>query len=289
VGHHYIPQRYLRQFEQSPGAGRVFQHLVGEWRGRSVAIVNAAQSKGFYTEEQERMLGTDIETPGSEAMEALLAGNRIDLEQRCAIGAYLATMQQRVPQSRRKSREQIPNLVRGWMQERRKEIAELAATEEIDPARVAEVLAAMRRVEEEAVTRQTGPIEAFVRDPRPFPLVTHAITCMWWRIFATNGPQFFVTTDNPLVDANGFGNTDSEFFFPLSPRRLLHGSWLMTGRQIPICRISQAGVRYINRVLILSATTAVYANMKCPWMTKFANITSHTPHVPYIELQPNLR
>ena len=66
-----------------------------------------------------------------------------------------------------------------------------------------------------------------IETPWPFARWLIAIYNMTWRILRSEGPSYFLTSDNPvhLFEAYGMGSEMSELCLPLCRDLLLHCSW----------------------------------------------------------------
>jgi uncharacterized protein DUF4238 len=128
LGRHYVPQRYLRNFEIPECPGFVWLHDKQSGKSRPAAIDKVAQSKGYYSDEVERALATDIEAPGNAVMAKLRQNDALSATERVQMTAYMATMLKRVPYRRRKALEMLPGVLSGTTERIRQELIEAAAT-----------------------------------------------------------------------------------------------------------------------------------------------------------------
>lgn len=96
----------------------------------------------------------------------------------------------------------------------------------------------------------------------------NAVASMTWRMAFTNGPQFFITSDNPafFFEAFGIGTPQSEVAFPLSPDLSLMGSRQGDPGAILLVEVKPKVVREVNRRMVASAERLVFCHEKQPWL-----------------------
>ncbi len=92
MGNHYIPQEYLRHFASPSDSDKVwvYDKLTGECK--LLPIKNVAQSKGFYTDADEKELNLKVEIPAHTPLRELRCVCEIDPEGRRAISRYIVHM-----------------------------------------------------------------------------------------------------------------------------------------------------------------------------------------------------
>lgn len=101
MGHHTVPQQYLRNFEDPKRPGFLWLHEKQGDSSRHAAIKNVVQSRGFYSQDMEKQLATDVELPANKVISKLIGGQRITLNERSDLAVYVGTMLRRVPYHRR--------------------------------------------------------------------------------------------------------------------------------------------------------------------------------------------
>ena len=72
MGHHYVPQRHLRNFQATEKPGFIWLHDKRGGVSKLVKIAQVAQAKGFYSKETEVLLGRAVEAPANQVIEKLL-------------------------------------------------------------------------------------------------------------------------------------------------------------------------------------------------------------------------
>ena len=91
MGHHYIPQRYLRNFRIDDCPKMIWLYDKQTGRCRKAAISKVAQEPGFYDTNTEAQLNTRIEIPANAVVgkisrrEAVTESERLDLSRYMAV------------------------------------------------------------------------------------------------------------------------------------------------------------------------------------------------------------
>jgi hypothetical protein len=265
MGHHYVPQRYLRNFEVKERPGFVWQYPKRGGEPRCVSIKKAAQSPGFYEPEMESFLDWGVERKGGDAIDKLLVGKPLDEQARQELAFHLAVMMKRTPAYRRWAREQFAELLPARMAEYREllKAGHLAFSGDVEKD-----LAEFDRLERLYELEPPSTVMDQVKDPTPTATIFGAILSMHWRLFVTSGPQLFITSDNPFffTKSCGLGNPDSEMFLPLSPTHMLHGARKDPVIGIPRFKMPQSIVRASNSRTAFFAEYFAYTHAPAPWL-----------------------
>lgn len=107
MGHHYVPQAYLRAFESTPDSGLIWMYDRRTGTGTEVPIKVIAQSPDYYEEQVERELSA-VEGPAHAALGRVLQDRTITPSDRETLAYCMAVLMYRVPRRRRKGEEMIP-------------------------------------------------------------------------------------------------------------------------------------------------------------------------------------
>ncbi len=99
MGHHFVPQFYLKGFQvpDRPGMIWVFARTGIASCG---SIKEVAQSSDFYDPDTEVDLARIVEAPANPVLAALREGGEIDEPERDSLVSYVATMIYRGPRKR---------------------------------------------------------------------------------------------------------------------------------------------------------------------------------------------
>src|SRR4051794_19577314 len=107
MGHHYVPQEYLRAFETPTTSGEVWAYDKTTDSAKPLPIKAVAQARDFYDVDVERQLSA-IEGPAHAVLQRLHSERRLLQEDRPTLAYYIAVMMYRGPRRRRKGEELIP-------------------------------------------------------------------------------------------------------------------------------------------------------------------------------------
>ena len=268
MGHHFVPQRYLRNFEDPSRPGYVWVHDRQGGAAKLASIAKVAQSRNFYSQATETILAQTVEQPANPVIQKLTAYKSISAVERFRLAYYIGVMMKRIPAHRRHASEMLPSVLGDVVSEIRSQFDALALEAGADP----EILR-RRGLELDAAERKyraNPPPEVLeqIREPWPSEDMVKLLFRMTWRILISNGPAYFVTTDNPAFyfRSLGMGQKTSELSLPLSTRFALHGSWQQAGPDLTFIRAEQALVKEVNRRMISEAERLVFYYQPADWL-----------------------
>jgi len=272
MGHHYVPQKYLRGFSDSKVSGMIWQHDKQTEKAIKVPIKVIAQQRDYYSQEMERDLNDLVEIPGNAAIENLCNGISLSPADRSNLSIYIATMMKRVPRHRIRAREGMPEVLDDVLSAIRVELQTSVGDANVDASLIKARLAELDEIE--AKYRAEIPAEVIketmnqFRNPTPTEEHVSLIHKMTWRVLTSTGPSYFLTCDNPAThfEAWGLGRRESEFAFPLCTTRLLHGCWQPLRAKRACVHISQKRVKSLNRRIACAATRFVYYHRDEKWL-----------------------
>jgi hypothetical protein len=268
VGQHFVPQRYLRNFEIPERPGFVWMHDNATGEARQVAIGQAAQSKNFYGDDAtQKMLNNEIERPANPVIAKLLRAEAITPEERWSLAYYVGSMMMRVPATRKKMFSEYPDKLAEYFNDIRAQASALNAAQPVPPERFAQFMRQLDDIERRFVVEPPGDVVEQMLSPLPFRNMVQAIDAMAWRILVSSGEQFFCTSENPVFfDATiGLATRESEVSFPLSTTHALHCSWQRASAPLLYVQVPQKKVREINRRTASIADRAFYFE-RAPWL-----------------------
>ena len=111
MGHHYVPQEYLRGFSHPSSLGALWQFDKKQQRFStdSASISKIAQERSFYSQNTESMLNELVEIPGNHVLRKLRSGNlSLTDAERLSLSVYIATLVKRVPDCRDRAKSMAP-------------------------------------------------------------------------------------------------------------------------------------------------------------------------------------
>lgn len=270
MGHHYVPQEYLKGFTD-PSAPIVlwqFDKKNKEFTKGPVAIKKIAQQRSYYDDDTESLLNAQVEIPGNRVLRQLRDDNyELTDSDRVALSIYIATMMKRVPHSRRRGERIAPTVLTNVTNELREQIRSAQADGLIDNVMAASHLTETDRVESQFALEPPPNIIKQIESPWPSEFMIGLIYSMTWRFVHATGSNYFVTTDNPafFFQCWGLGSDKSEIVFPVSHRLAIFGSRTpLNGNDQTITR--QQFVKEANRRIISDATRFVYCHRNENWI-----------------------
>jgi len=270
MGHHFVPQRYLRNFEDPSHRGYIWVHDRHGGEAQLAKIAKVAQSRNFYSQSTETILAETVERPANLVIQKLTTHHSITPAERVQLAYYVAVMMKRIPTHRRRSSEMLPEVLTDLVTEVRSYLNALADQAGADP----EILK-RRGVELDAVERkfqaQTPPnVLEQIREPWPSKQMVQLLFRMTWRVLISSGPAYFLTSDNPAFyfRSLGLARKESEISFPLSTHYSLHGSWQQADSGLAFVNAEQAMVKEINRRVVSEAERLVFYHQAADWLPK---------------------
>ena len=156
MGHHVVPQRYLKGFQAKERPLFIWMFDKEQNSAKLLPIKQVAQVPEFYANDVEAALNTEAEIPGNDVIDKLRRGEALEEIDRRHLTYYIATMITRVPAARARAATFIPTALDDVARATRKAIRDSAKSLAVDEAtmnaRMAEVEAVKRAVPETAAT-----------------------------------------------------------------------------------------------------------------------------------------
>lgn len=266
MGHHYVPQFYLRGFESD---GRIWAHDRERKTSFQATVKSVANENGMYSEEVESFLANRVETPAISALTKVRRQERISADERSALARYIVFLLKRVPDGRARALQSVP----GAADEVHSRIAaELDAAALSNPdfydraeslkARVAAAIENQKMSPSPELWYSSFPTEPNAR-------LVEALLSMNW-VFMSSSKLPFLTSDNPafFFKFEGIGNPKSELSLPLSSSTALWAtrSAVQSGGFMSVAPVA---VREVNRRTAHNCTRFVYSGANESWVLPF--------------------
>jgi len=273
MGHHYVPQHYLRGFEPPAHPGTIWRYDKASKLFKCIPIKVVAQEPAFYAEEDERALSTQIEGPALGSLARLRRGEAISQDDRARIAVYAASMMMRGPRRRRKALEMAPSVLADTITGFKKRLEEWASSPDADRALVARRFAELEAVRDKYAREPPSTVIDQVRSPWPRQRFVDLIFAMTWRVIASDASTRFLTSDNPafFFEAHGLGQPEAEISFPLASDVALHGSWQGPREGLIFVQAKPVLVREINRRIVSGAERFVFYHEHAKWIATIAD------------------
>ncbi|MEO8384617.1 MAG: DUF4238 domain-containing protein [Betaproteobacteria bacterium] len=265
MGNHYIPQYYLRGFEQM-GRIWVFDSRSGhtfESQAKSIANEN-----DMYPKELEELLANDIEAPANGVLSRLRDFQAPTETDKALLAKYMFVLWKRVPKGRARARKQTAKVADQVHLELQTELDALAKS---DPSKAKVVTEGKARIAEVIERRKLGDNSDIwhLAIPDASPRILDAMLSMHW-VYLYHDTLQFLTCDNPVCffEREGLASPKAELLFPISSAIALLAT---RTRQFTDEFISAkpAGVKEMNRRIAKNAERFVYFKKNEPWIEPF--------------------
>jgi hypothetical protein len=277
MGHHYVPQHYLRGFTSDENSGLVWMFDKKSRDFKRVPIKVAAQGPDFYEADTERALNQLVEVPAQPALVKLQRQQAISNDERLAVAIYIATMMMRVPRRRRKAHELIPSVLTDTVQVLRNKLRALAQQEGVNQELVAARLADLDKVEAKLLKEPPTDVLQRIRSPWPTQRMLAAILGMVWRVgrIPSGTSLRFLTGDNPayFFESLGVGTPNSELTFPLDSQFVLFGCWKGPRGGLLWFEAPPQLIKEANRRLAVGAERFIFYHEPAKWISVLAGKT----------------
>jgi len=254
MGHHYIPQYYLKGFTSSDDDMIWVYEKGGSLKYRAnVKII--AQKPNYYSPEVERYLANNIEDPANSVIKKIRDRKKLTQSEKEKLAIYMVVMLKRVPQSKIRMKKNAPFIAQSLQQKWDKEIAKLVLE---DPSQTD--LFEKRRTEIKANLEKYSknlPKDFWLEliPPERTPNSVKVIPEMTWLFLTCEKFPAFLTCDNPVFyfQGIGVGKPESEITFPISSNIVLWATW-RSDIQEGYSQIKNQAIKEINRRTATNAT-----------------------------------
>lgn len=270
MGQHFVPQRYLRNFEDPDHPGYLWVHDRKADTPQLAKIEKVAQSRDFYSPSTERILAQAVEQPSNPVIDKLRQKRPITPPERAQLAYYIAVMMKRIPAHRRHARAMMPEALAGLVNDIREQLKAFANDVRANPEILKRRVVELDEVERKFQARPPREVLEQIREPWPSARIVDLVLRMAWRILLSAGPIFFLTTDNPAFYFRGLGlaRKESEVCIPLSTCCTLHGSWQRAEPDPLFVPCEQAMVKEINRRMVSESERLVFYHQPATWVLK---------------------
>jgi hypothetical protein len=275
MGHHYLPQYYLKGFSDTGGMIWVYEKESG--KTFNTQVKNVANITNLYSEDFEQYMADNIEGPANIVLEKIRSKLPVEDNDKNVLSGYIMAIWKRVPKALERFKKSAPR-VGNEMYKKICEDLTIMASQEPDKA--------------ESVEKNKEKIKAIIDDltddppkdlwqynipPERTPLSVAALNRMNWQFLVINNGdrEVFLTCDNPVFFFQniGIGNPESELTFPVSSKIALLATWRDDFPRDYVQTTKQA-IREINRRSVSNASRYVLHSKDEAWIR--AIITKRT-------------
>ncbi len=272
MGHHYVPQKYLKGFAETGNPDAIWMYDKKLRQFTNPGIKSVAQESGYYDNDVEQQLSELVEKPANKVLDKLRNQEKITETDRIHLSIYIATMLRRVPKRRAEAYLMIPSVVEKTIIKVRAQIQEWGQTtqnKELFERRLLEVEAAEKKLRNETPDFLIEQI----RQPWASEEMISAIYTMNWRIAYSPASDFYITTDNPayFFKAYGIATPKSEQTFPISTDLALFASWQGEQNTVIYAQAKPKLVREANKRLMSGAERFVFSHRQEDWIAKISD------------------
>jgi AraC-like DNA-binding protein len=273
MGHHYVPQEYLRGFADPENPGKIWMYDKQSCQFTHASIKSVAQEAGYYSETTERQLSELVEGPAHQVLKKLRLRYKIDNSERIRLALYVGTMLMRVPRRRRKAFQMLPGVLEETINNISNQVDQWARTTTVGPELISRRYSELEQASKKYRTKPPTKIIEMIRTPWPTLKEMACLSTMTWQIVSSESDEFFVTSDNPayFFEAYGLGNPQSELTFALASDLMLFASRQGAHHETIFTKTNPAIKREANRRIASGAERFVFCRAQEDWVAKIAN------------------
>lgn len=278
MGHHYLPQYYLKGFTESED-NMLWAFEKGNGNNFNTQVKKIANIKKFYSEEIEQKLADDIEGPGNIVLDKIRNREPIDDNDKSVFSEYIAVMWKRVPRAKEDLKNMAPRLADGISKKLNEDLDRFIRE---NPGKSAIIENRKKEIKEILGQYATNPPEDIWLGnilPDRTPRIVEAIKSMTWTFWVYDKEPAFLTCDNPVFyfTSLGVGRAESEISFPISSHIVLWATWR---DDLPwnFIDASTQIVKEINRRTADNASRFVFHCRKETWIEPFLKKNSWKLH-----------
>jgi hypothetical protein len=260
MGHHIIPQFYLRGFA-SQEKSKLWMYEKGGKNLGLLPIKTIAQANDFYGD-KEGYLASEIEHPANETIRKIRNKKPISFPEKKALSKYVYMLWRRVPESLKRLHNSVP-----------------AITEEVLNTAVGRF---GNSIKDKARTILEGYKEQVPKEVWLNSLIVggeeaiHCLSQMTWIFVTCKEPDVFLASDNPVFihSSIGINKRQSEMTFPISKNILLLAVWW----SVKDCSYAEGKSQLVieaNRRVAHNATRFIFSPLNTEWIVNLLNKKSH--------------
>jgi len=272
MGKHYIPRFYLRGFIDSNLQDQIFVYeICKNKRPFKTNIKNIAQEKDYYTDEVEKLLCDEIESPVAPVLNKIINHQIISIEERLTLAIFMSVFLKRVPRHRIRMNEYAPDAMNSVFSNFYERLDELSGKNPEKKELIIKRRSEAQKYQEEWKKEIPKEILEKVQRPAPNPKIIELLLKMTWIFHTVSEGSKLITSDNPVFfhEGIGLGNNESEISFPLSSNIVLWGSYKpYVEGYYPV---KESLIKEFNRRTVKLATRYIFYHEDREWIYMLAN------------------
>lgn len=266
MGDHFLPRVYLRGFAQ-PGESRLWMYENGREHPDFLPIASIANENKLYGD-LEPYLAKVVEAPANKVLRRIGNKETISDSDKVALSAYIYILRKRVPSGIKRFHNSIPLIAPQVLNEliSKRDPSQPGYKDEIDKAKA--FLDELVKHPPKEIWQQA----LLVSNEES----TKTLSQMKWIFFTCEGPEVFITSDNPVFfDGNlGINKPESQVSFPISNHVCLLATWWKI-KDLLYVQAKPSEVKEMNRRTAYLAARFIYAGIKRDWIATLLNKKSH--------------
>jgi len=279
MGHHYLPQYYLKGFVTSTDDDLLWAYEKGTGKKYCTQVQSIANITNLYSPKLEHFLADKIEAPANVVLDKIRNRNKITESDKAVFSKYMVVMWKRVPRLKERLNELAPSLAQKVSDNVNKDLDRI-----VSQAPEKAPLIENRRKEIKAIIDKYSKHpreEIWLQNipPQTTPRVLVAIKAMKWTFLTFDEYPAFLTCDNPIFyfTEMGLGRQESEISFPVSNSITLWATWRDNLPQDYV-ETNKETVREINRRTVHNTSRYIFHGQDEYWIEPFARKTRWELH-----------
>ena len=264
MGHHYLPQYYLKGFSNNNDFIWAYDKCSGE--KFNTQIKNVANITNLYSTAFEQYMADNIEGPANIVLDKIRNKRPIDENDKKILSGYILAIWKRVPEALERFKNAAPEV---GDKVYKKIIEDSAIMDSQEPEKNKEKIKA---IIDDLTNNPPKDLWEDNIPPERTPRAVATFNSMIWKflVIDDNNTEIFLTCDNPVFIFRdiGIGNERSEVTFPISSKIALFTTWSNDLPQdyIPI---TKQAIREINRRTVNNASRYVFHSRDEYWIQPF--------------------
>ena len=269
MGHHYLPQYYLKGFSETDD-NMLWAYEKVSGKKFNTQIKSLANINDFYSQETEQYLANDIEGPANEVLDKIRSRHSINENDKHTFAQYMAVMWKRVPRGKEDLKKKAPRIADGISKKLNSDLDNAIAKDHQN----AELIEKRRKEIDDIVSTYAAnpPKDIWLENipPERTPRIVEALNAMTWTFWEFDQSPVFLTCDDPVFyfTSIGVGKPDSELSFPISSHIILWATWR---EDLPstFIKASTQIVKEFNRRTVDNAVRYVFHAREESWIESF--------------------
>jgi hypothetical protein len=273
IGEHYIPQFYLKGFENSSKPSYIYVYEKGYTKILNLPISKVAKENNRWPKKIEEYFANKIEAPANPVLEKIRNRELISSSDKVTLSDYLIVLWLRVPRGFERAKEIYPDVMKKIFANTEQQIHVLIEKYPSKKEALQQRLQELPRLKLELEKELPKELWYQTLSLDNLPMVRAVIPAMTWIFITSEKGSSFLTSDNPLFffEWQGIGKLESEITFPISSEIVLWATWRKDLKKNQYVAQREPVIREINRRIASSTTRYVYYSMEAEWVTKLVN------------------